>query len=82
MKCLSGNCKGPYILLWIKETNLLDISWHLENYMSDICEDDNKSCNVGTSKTDGSESHITYNCLASKYSKANDATISNHKNTP
>ena len=50
--------------------------------MSDICEDDNKSCNVGTSKTVGSESHITYNCLASKYSKANDATISNHKNTP
>ena len=50
--------------------------------MNHICEDDNKICNISTSKSDGAESHITDNCLGSKYSEVNDPPISNHRNTP
>lgn len=50
--------------------------------MNQICEDNNKVCNVGTSKSDGAESHITNKCLASKYSEINNVLITNHKNTP
>ena len=39
------------------------------------------SCNAGTSRSDGTKSHITDKCLASKYPEFNDACISNHKNT-
>ena len=64
----------PYILLSKQETHLLDNSRYLENYMT-------ITCNAGTSKSNGMKSHITDNCLASKYPEFNDACISNHKNT-
>ena len=70
----------PYILLYKKETNLSDSTRHSENYLNHICEENNKTCNVGTLKRDGAESHITDKCLASKYSEVNDAPIANHKN--
>lgn len=35
---------------------------------------------VITSKSDGTESHVTDKCLVSKYPEVNDAFVSNHKN--
>ena len=77
-----NNFKVLYILLYKKETDLLDNARHSENYVNHICEDDNKICNIGTSKSDGAESHIADKCLGSKYSEVNDPPISNHRNTP
>lgn len=51
--------------------------------MNHIFEDDNKNCNVDTSKV-MERNHMSLSsvkCLASKYSELNDACISNYKNT-
>ena len=82
LRCSSNNFKVPYILLYEKETNLLDDSRHLKNYMNHKYEDKNKRFTVDTLKNDGTESHITDKCLASKYPEVNNAHISNHENTP
>ena len=81
-RCSSNNFKVPYILLYKKETILLDSSRHIENDINNICENDDKSCNVGTLISDATKSHITDKCVASKYPEINDMPMSYHKNTP